>query len=129
HTRQLPFVDTTRLAVLGVNFDGMAALSFQMKNMATRGVVSLDGWEGKENSTATLASGLHYDPRRMRVPYLVVLQDEQTAPPGLRLDRTVFDALRYSDRQWLVLRSMSHAYLIGNPLVYPDVPADKRASY
>ena len=128
-SRHFTFVDTTRIAVLGVNFDGMAALSFQMKNMAARAVVSLDGWEGKQNGAATIASGLHYDPRRMRVPYLVVLQDENGTPPALRLDRTLFDAFRYASRQWLVLPRMTHAYLIGNPLVYPGVPDDQRASY
>jgi len=129
HARRYPFADTSRIAALGLNFDGMAALAFQMKNMAARAIVSLDGWEGKENSTATVTAGLHYDPRRLRVPYLVVLQDEQAPPPGLGLDRTIFDAMRYSDRQWLVLRSISHAYLVGNPLVYPGVPADKRRAY
>ena len=129
HARRYAFVDTSRIAALGVNFDGMAALAFQMKNMVARAIVSLDGWEGKENSTATVTGGLHYDPRRLRVPYLVVLQDEQPAPPGLRLDRTVFDAMQYSERQWLVLRSMSHAYLVANPLAYPGIPPDKRRSY
>lgn len=123
------FVDTTRVAVLGVNFDGMAALAFQMKNMAARAVVSLDGWEGKASNIETVRSGLHYDPRRLRVPYLVVLQDEQSPPEWLRLDRTIFDAMRYANRQWLVLRSMSHSYLVGNPLAYPDVPPDKRSAY
>jgi dienelactone hydrolase len=129
HARRYAFVDTSRIAALGVNFDGMAALAFQMKNMAVRAIVSLDGWEGKENSTATVTGGLHYDPRRLRVPYLIVLQDEQPTPPGLRLDRTIFDAMQYSERQWLVLRSMSHAYLVGNPLAYPGIPPDKRRSY
>jgi hypothetical protein len=129
HARRYAFVDTSRIAVLGVNFDGMAALAFQMKNMAARAIVSLDGWEGKENGTATVTAGLHYDPRRLRMPYVVVLQDEQPTPPGLRLDRTIFDAMQYSERQWLVLRSMSHAHLVGNPLVYPDVPMDKRRAY
>jgi hypothetical protein len=122
----LPNADTTRIAVLGMNFDGMAALAFQMKNMAARGIVSIDGWEGKRGSIATVQSGLHYDPRRVRVPYLVIEQDEQPTPPPLALDRTIFDALRYADRQWLVLNGISHAYLVGNPLVYPDVPPEKR---
>jgi len=128
-TYRLPFADTTRIAVLGVNFDGMAALAFQMKNMAARAVVSIDGWEGKANGAESLRSSYHFDARRLRVPYFIVNQDEQTASPALTLDRSLFDALRYSDRQWLVLNSMTHAYLIGNPLAYPDVPADKRASY
>jgi len=122
-------VDTARIAVLGVNFDGMAALAFQMKNMAARAIISLDGWEGKRNSIATLQASLHYDPRRLRVPYLVVEQDERLPPDPLTLDRTIFDAFGYSDRQWLVMNAMSHAYLIGNPLVYPDVPPERRQAY
>src|SRR4030095_11193749 len=31
--RQHPFVDATRLGVVGVNFDGLAALVFEMRNM------------------------------------------------------------------------------------------------
>jgi hypothetical protein len=127
--RTYSFVDTARVAVLGVNFDGMAALAFQMKNMAARAVMSLDGWEGKQSIIETVRSELSYDPRRMRVPYFVVLQHEPQPPPGLRLDRTIFDAMRYSERQWLVLNAMTHAYLIGNPVVYPDVPPEKRAAY
>lgn len=128
-TYRLPFADTTRLAVLGINFDGMAAVAFQMKNMAGGAVVSLDGWEGKPNGSEALRASMHYDPRRLRVPYLVVEQDEPQSSPAPALDRAVFDDLRYSDRQWLVLNAMSHAYLIGNPLAYPDVPADKRTAY
>jgi hypothetical protein len=126
---ELPFVDTTRMAVFGGNFDAMAALAFQMKNMAARAVVSLDGWEGKENSVGTVRSSLHYNPRRLRVPYLAIQQDEEHPPGGLTLTRAVFDSLLYSDRQWLVFDRMTHAYLIGNPLVYPDVPAEKQRAY
>jgi hypothetical protein len=126
---ELPFVDTTRIALFGGNFDAMAALAFQMKNMAARAVVSLDGWEGKQNSVATVRSSLHYNPRRLRVPYLTIQQDEVNSQGGLVLTRAVFDSLLYSDRQWLVFDRMTHAYLIGNPLVYPDIPADKRRAY
>jgi hypothetical protein len=129
HARRYAFADTARIAVIGVNFDGMSALSFQMKNMVARAVVSLDGWEGKQNGVETVRSGMHYDPRRLRTPYFVVLQDESGAPADMGLDRTGFDQFRYSERQWLVLRSMSHSYLIGNPLAYSDVPPDRRLAY
>ena len=126
---ELPFVDTTRIALFGGNFDAMAALAFQMKNMAARAVVSLDGWEGKQNSVETVRSSLHYNPRRLRVPYLTIQQHETNPQGGLVLTPAVFDSLVYSDRQWLVFDRMTHAYLIGNPLVYPDLPAEKRRAY
>ena len=129
HARQYAFVDTARVAALGINFDGMSALAFQMKNMAARAVVSVDGWEGKQGFAGSFRSSLRYDPRRMRVPYLVVLQDEASPPPNLTLDRGIFDAFAYSDRQWLVLKQMTHAYLIGNPMVYPGMPDERRRAY
>ena len=126
---ELPFVDTTRIALFGGNFDAMAALAFQMKNMAARAVVSLDGWEGKQTGVATVRSSLHYNPRRMRVPYLTIQQDEPEPQGGLVLTRAVFDSPLYSDRQWLRFDRMTHAYLIGNPLVYPHLPVEKRRAY
>ena len=57
HARRYSFADTSRIAAIGVNFDGMAALAFQMKNMAARAVVSLDGWEGRENGTWRIHAG------------------------------------------------------------------------
>ena len=45
--RQQPYVDATRLGILGVNFDGMAALVFEMRNMQADAIISLDGYEAK----------------------------------------------------------------------------------
>ncbi|HMB93471.1 MAG TPA: hypothetical protein VKP65_21645, partial [Rhodothermales bacterium] len=43
--RGLSFVDTDRMGLLGLNFDGFSVLNVQMRNMQADAVVSLDGWQ------------------------------------------------------------------------------------
>lgn len=126
HARQYPFVDPERLAVVGINFDGMAALLYEMKNMRAFAVASIDGWEGKRNSTATVRASSLYDPLRMRVPYFVAQQDEPDAPPGLAHDFTIFNAIRYGSGEHVVVSGLSHAYLIALAALYPGTPDDLR---
>lgn len=127
--RSLPFVAADRMVVLGINFDGMAALLYQMKNMSALGVVSIDGWEGKQNGAVMVRQSPYYDPLRIRVPYLVVQQDEASVPPPLALDSAVFGSLRYSTREHLVIRGLSHAYLVGSAALYPRTPEPQQAGY
>ncbi|WP_128545244.1 hypothetical protein [Larkinella soli] len=122
----LPTADPTRLGVLGINFDGMSGLLFQMKNMQADAVVSLDGWEGKNAGSRTLRESPWYAPVNLRVPYLVVIQDEKDPRPDLLPNREVFDALVYSERYFLIIKEMNHAWLVGNLAVLPNLPADKR---
>ena len=126
--RRTDFADADRLAVIGVNFDGMPALLYQMKNMRAAAVVSIDGWEGKFGSIATVRASPFFEPRRMRVPYFLVLQDEPVAPPGLALDLSVFDQMKYGSAEHLVIRGLSHAFLVGSGSLFPGVPEDKRAA-
>jgi len=128
HAQQYSFVDPSRIAVLGINFDGMAALLYEMKNMRAMAVVSIDGWEGKNGSSPQVRASPLYDPLRMRVPYFVVQQDESNPPPPLAHDFTIFDALRYGDGEHSVLRGVSHAYLVGLGALYPGVPNDVRVA-
>ncbi|MFN8346687.1 MAG: tetratricopeptide repeat protein [Spirosomataceae bacterium] len=121
--------DPTRLGVLGINFDGMAALLFEMKNRQADAVVSLDGWEGKSGSSNTLKQSVYFDVNKMRVPYLTVLQDEKDPRLSLQLSREIFDEFLYADRYYYVLKEMNHSYLIGNLGVLPSLPPEKRQAY
>ena len=127
--RQLPNADFGRIGVVGLNFDGMAALLFQMRNMVADAIVSLDGWEGKQFSIQNVQNSPYYDPLKMRVPYLLFLQDEQPAQPnpGLTLDYTIFDALKYAERSAFVVNGINHFYYVGNPAGAGMVPPDKQA--
>ena len=112
--RQQPFVDATRLGVVGVNFDGLAALVFEMRNMRANAVISLDGYEAKAGNVDLLRQSPFFDPTRMRVPYLLFVQDERDPPPSLAHDRAIWNRLVYSTRFWYVLRDFNHGQLISD---------------
>jgi len=112
----LPQADISKFALVGVNFDGMAAVLFEMRNMAASAVVSLDGWEGKENGGEILRSSPYYDVQRLRVPYLAFMQNEEQQRPGLAIDNKFFDSLRYSERAMYSLRGVNHGYYVTNLL-------------
>lgn len=125
----IPYADNNHIGVLGINFDGMTALLFQMKNMQAEAVVSLDGWEGKEGSASTVTTSPLFDILKMRVPFFSVYQDEKDPPPYLILSSTLYDTLLYSDRYTYSLKEMGHLYLISQMNFLPALPADKVTAY
>jgi tetratricopeptide (TPR) repeat protein len=126
--RGLPGADAQRLAVLGKNFDGLAAVNYQMRNLAANAVVTLDGWEAKAMGTPIMRASAFFDPVKLRVPYLTFQQDNAPTPQ-LRASRDLFDQLKYSERQLYVLRDMDHFRLLQHTLVYPHVTDERRLAY
>ena len=121
--------DVSRLGLIGVNFDGMAALNFEMRAMRADAVISVDGYEGKSSGTAMLQASPYFEPLRMRVPYLIFVQDERDPGPPLIHDRAVFDALAYSTRYWFVLNGFNHGRLISDVANVGTLTADQRAGH
>jgi tetratricopeptide (TPR) repeat protein len=126
--RTIPSADPQRLGVIGKNFDGLAALNYQMRNLAANAVVTLDGWEAKPVSTTILRGSAFFDPVKLRVPYLTFQQDNPPTPQ-LRANRDLFDQLKYSERQMYVLHNMDHFRLLQHTLVYPHVTDEQRLAY
>ena len=123
----LPYVDPTRLGVIGVNFDGMAALNYQLRNMDARAVVSLDGYEAKALDTNVIGRSPYYDARRMRVPYLVFSQ--ANAPNAqLRADPTQLNLWPFSERRMRVVKDLAHVHYVGAIWSLDRIPADVRAA-
>ncbi len=135
HTRSFEYVlgflrerriaDLTRVGLLGVNFDGLAALNLQMRSLAADAVVSLDGWEGKVSSSTIARQSPWFDVLRARVPYLVFAHD-RPPNPGLQFDRAFFDGLKYSQRYAYQVADVEHFDYIANPLVLPSLSTAKR---
>lgn len=126
--RDLPFADTTRMAVAGANFDGMAAVLYQMRNMRALAIVSLDGWEGKPNGYGIVTASPSFDERRLRVPYLAFMQADAPSP-ALGADTAILRVMRYAPRTMYVLPGLGHTHLIGGIAAAPMISDTARASF
>jgi tetratricopeptide (TPR) repeat protein len=122
----LPFVDAGRFGLLGVNFNGLAVLTHQFRNMGASAVVSIDGYETKAANAAGLRTSPYYLPARMRVPYLSFTQ--ANAPPPFVFKDSLIRELKYSRRYSYVVRGLEHGQLIGNYLPFP-IGRELRVSY
>jgi dienelactone hydrolase len=123
----LPYVDSTRLGVVGVNFNGMAVLNYQLRNMDARAVVSLDGYEAKAQESNVIGRSPYYDARRMRVPYLVFSQADPPSP-GLRADPAQLDLWPFSERRMRVVKELAHVHYVGAIWSLERIPPAVRAA-
>jgi tetratricopeptide (TPR) repeat protein len=127
--QSLPFADCQKMGLIGVNFEGMSALLFQMKNMQADAIVSIDGYEGKVGTTQSLFQSVYFEANKLRIPYFSVMQDEQSPSDYLRLSQKALDTLQYSARYYYVLSGMNHSYLIANLGILPNLTAEKYQAY
>lgn len=128
--REYSFIDRNRVGVIGVNFDGMAALVFQMKNMFADAVISLDGWEGKNAGSETLRNSPYFNAVKLRIPYMIMLQDEQLPPDhGLGHNYRVFDSFKYSERYAYAIRGFGHVYYVAGLSTLPMLAPEKARGY
>lgn len=126
--RGLPFADTARLHVVGVNFDGLAAVTYQMRNMDARTVVSLDGWEVKAIGAPVALGSPWFDVRRLRVPYLAFTQDDEGREP-LRPDLTLLDTLHYAERALYQFEGLSHLFFVDDMVALTLGEVEARRAY
>ncbi|HZY81081.1 MAG TPA: hypothetical protein VFE50_16270 [Cyclobacteriaceae bacterium] len=127
--RSVPAADLERIGVMGINFDGMTALLYQMKSGEARAVVSIDGWEGKTGSEQTLQNSIYYNPTALKAPYFVVLQDEKNPQQWLTLSENVYNSMLYADRYYYVFKNMDHSYLMAGLYAVPQIPDENKQSY
>lgn len=113
--QRFPGADPTRLGVVGVNFDGLSALEYQLRYMRAAAVVTINGWETIEDRAAVLRSSPWYDATRVRVPVLNVHWDEPGSAPA---EYRFLAGLKYAERRSLVIAGLDHFGLVLNPLAY-----------
>jgi hypothetical protein len=126
--RTMDNVDATRFGVIGRNFDGLAALNFQLRNMSADAIVTIDGWEAKQGMAGILRGAPMFDPLRIRVPYLTFQQDNAPTPQ-LTPGRDLFDQLDYSERMQYVLRDLDHFHLLQPAFELPLITDEKKLGY
>ncbi len=119
--KTIEFADDSKIGLLGLNSDGMSVLLYQMKNKEAKAVVSVDGWEGKNNGFRFVSENIYFKPSDFDVPYMEFQQDDDTDRASLQLNTSIFDKMTNSDRFSYVLKDFGHAYLTGNMIALPKL--------
>jgi tetratricopeptide (TPR) repeat protein len=99
----LPFVDASKLGLVGYSFGGAASVVFQMRNMSADAILSLDGADGFTPNVNEIKASPFYDPKAVRVPYGYLAGGDNP----LR-DAGIFDALKYSERTMVTFHDLRH---------------------
>lgn len=114
-----PYVDPTRVAVAGMSFGALSALSLGMRNPSIAAVVSLDGGIG---STANVENfgferGPFHDVSHFTQPLLHLY-----GPSVAGTDLGYLTKLEYSERYLIAVTNLTHADFGGTAVVRPGAP-------
>jgi dienelactone hydrolase len=107
-----PYVDMSRVGVIGMSFGGLTALSLAMRNAAIDAVVSLDGGIGSASNVENFgfARGPFHDVPRFTKPLLHLYS---ATSPGT--DLAYLSTLEYSERWMVSAPALTHEDF-GSPL-------------
>lgn len=125
--RRQPIVDEERLAVMSFSGSSLIALLWQMRDMQADAVVAVEGWARYRRGVDIVRESVHYDPARVRVPFLMLERAAAEASPAYAKVGDVVDSLRYADIRRVAFRDASHGDFLshapsghteGQPLIW-----------
>ncbi len=117
------FIDNSKIGLLGINADGMAAMLYQMKNAEADVLINIDGWDGKNNGYNYVSSSPYFDTQSFTIPFMEFHQHEETDREPLLLNQTIFQALNTEQKFSYVITDFGHADLTGNTIAVPGLSA------
>lgn len=106
--RGLPYADTRRLAVASFSGGSLAALLWTMRDMQPAAIVAIEGWERYRRGADLIRGSVHYDPRRVRVPFLMLERAADETSPAYAKVPDVVEALPHADITRVSFRDASH---------------------
>lgn len=106
--RRLPYADTERLAVAAFSGGSLAALLWTMRDMQPSALVTIEGWERYRRGADILAGSVHFEPHRIRVPFLMLERAADEASPQYAKVQDVVDALPYAHVTRVAFRDAAH---------------------
>lgn len=109
HVASSPNVDIDRLGLWAFSSYSIYTTLFQMRQLAARAVVHVEGWEGFARGLEVLDEATYFDPDAIRVPYLLIKKAKQESSPRFATTRTYFESLRFAPRTLVELRDADHA--------------------
>lgn len=106
--RRLDFADTERLAVASFSSGSLAALLWHMRDMQADAIVAIEAWEQTRRGADIISGSVHYDPTRVRIPYLRIDKAAPESSPAYARVPDVLEALRYAEITRLAFRDAVH---------------------
>lgn len=119
--RRLPYVDSRRLAVMSFSGASLAALLWTMRDMQPAAVATIEGWERNRRGADLVVESVHYDPHRLRVPFLMVERGADEASPRYAKVPDVVGTLPYADITRVAFRDASHGDFLSH-VVFGHTP-------
>lgn len=128
--RRLPNADTRRLAVASFSSGSLAALLWTMRDMQAAAFVSLEGWERYRRGADIVSESVHFEPHRVRVPYLMIERAADETSPLYAKVEDVVGELDYADVTRVAFRDASHGDFLSHVTFghTPQQPAIYEAS-
>jgi hypothetical protein len=128
--RRLPYADTRRLAVASFSNGSLAALLWQMRDMQASAIVTLEGWERYRRGADIIAGSVHYEPHRVRIPFLMIERAADERSPQYARVPDVVGGLPYAEITRVAFRDAAHADFLSHVAFghTPRQPAIYRAS-
>lgn len=106
--RRIDFADTDRLAVASFSSGSLTALLWQMRDMQADAIVAIESWEQTRRGADIISTSVHYDPSRVRVPYLRIDKAAPESSPAYARVPDVLEALRYAEITRFAFRDAVH---------------------
>lgn len=106
--RRLPHADTRRLAVASFSSGSLAALLWAMRDMQVGAIVAVEGWERYRRGADIIVESVHYEPHRVRVPFLMIERAADEASPRYAKVPDVVGALSYAHITRVSFHDASH---------------------
>lgn len=120
--RRLPLVDARRLAVMSFSGASLTALLWQMRDMQASAIVALEGWERYRRGADIIAGSVHFEPHRVRVPFLMIERAADEVSPQYAKVPDVVEALPWADITRIAFRDAAHGDFLSHA-VFGQSPA------
>jgi len=106
--RRLDFVDTDHLAVVSFSSGSLAALLWHMRDLQADAIVAMESWEQTRRGADIVSASVHYDPGRVRIPYLRIDKAAPESSPAYARVPDVLEALSYAEITRFAFRDAAH---------------------
>jgi dienelactone hydrolase len=107
YVQSLPEADPERIGTAGFSSGGLASVLLALRNARVRALISLDGTVRHAGFLEIARTFIGFDPRRLRIPTLVVMPEPERARPGFG-DESFLEQARYAEITRAVVPGTDH---------------------